>query len=140
MSTKWDQAKITTLTIGTELLLLALAKVCGYTVNGNTLRHSWVHAAGDSGNVFSYNYSLGNIESDSGTGWLAEDDAHHVAESFMNLHEGNVVSNVTCDMTHGGDAFNVFLGKIRSYLVLVPPMLIAILLASICISTATTTT
>jgi hypothetical protein len=75
---------------------------------GNTLRHSWVHAAGDSGNVFSYNYSFGNIESDSGAGWLAEDDAHHGAESFMNLHEGNVVGQANCDSTHGGDAFNVF--------------------------------
>ena len=75
---------------------------------GNTLRHSWIHAAGDSGNVFSYNYSFGNIQSDSGTGWLAEDDAHHGAESFMNLHEGNVVDQASCDTTHGGDAFNVF--------------------------------
>jgi hypothetical protein len=75
---------------------------------GNTLRHSWIQAAGDSGNVFSYNYSFGNIQSDSGTGWLAEDDGHHGAESFMNLHEGNVVGQVNCDSIHGGDAFNVF--------------------------------
>jgi hypothetical protein len=75
---------------------------------GNTLRHSWIQAAGDSGNVFSYNYSLGCIDSNGGTSWLTDDDNQHGAEAFMNLHEGNVIARITCDSDHGGDALNVF--------------------------------
>jgi hypothetical protein len=74
---------------------------------GNDLRHSWIMAAGASGNVTAYNYSRANRESD-GPNWLAEDVAFHGAEVFMNLREGEVCSNLTGDNTHGGDAFNVF--------------------------------
>jgi hypothetical protein len=74
---------------------------------GDDLRHSWIMAAGASGNVTGYNYSMANWESD-GPNWLAEDVDFHGAEPFMNLHEGEVCSNLSGDNTHGGDAFNTF--------------------------------
>jgi hypothetical protein len=75
---------------------------------GYRLRHSWIHAGGDSGNVFSYNYSLANWESDSGANWMAPDESGHGAETWMNLHEGNNVNQLNCDSVHGGDCFNTF--------------------------------
>src|SRR5258707_6037833 len=37
------------------------------------MRHSMAIAAGGSGSVYGYNYSTGNIESDSGTNWRSEE-------------------------------------------------------------------
>lgn len=70
------------------------------------MRHSMPTAGGGSGNVFGYNYSTGNIESDSGTNWCAEDACTHGAEPYMTLFEGNTVGQVAFDDYHGGNAYN----------------------------------
>ena len=70
------------------------------------MRHSLVIAAGGSGSVFGYNYSTGNIESDSGKGWCAEDAITHGAEPYMTLFEGNIVGQITFDDYHGGNSYN----------------------------------
>ena len=70
------------------------------------MRHSMVIAAGGSGSVYGYNYSTGNIESDSGTNWCAEDACTHGCEPYMTLFEGNIVGQITFDDTHGGNAYN----------------------------------
>src|SRR5260221_5131978 len=70
------------------------------------MRHSMVIAAGGSCSVYGYNYSTGNIESDSGTNWCAEDSCTHGCEPYMTLFEGNIVRPITFDDTHGGNAYN----------------------------------
>src|SRR5258707_9120827 len=69
------------------------------------MRHSMAIAAGGSGSVYGYNYSTGNIESDSGTNWCAEDACAYGCEPYMTLFEGNIVGQVTFD-DHGGNAYN----------------------------------
>jgi hypothetical protein len=68
-------------------------------------RHSLVIEAGGSGNVFGYNYCVGNFESD-GPDWLAEDMDCHGGEPYMNLFEGNVAGQLAWDNTWGGNAYN----------------------------------
>ncbi len=70
------------------------------------MRHSMIIAAGGSGSVYGYNYSTGNIESDSGTNWCAEDACAYGCEPYMTLFEGNIVGQITFDDTHGGNAYN----------------------------------
>jgi Pectate lyase superfamily protein len=70
------------------------------------MRHSLIVAAGASGNVYGYNYSTGNYESDSPSNWVAEDACSHGGESYMNLWEGNIVGQIVLDNTHGGNAYN----------------------------------
>jgi hypothetical protein len=70
------------------------------------MRHSLIIAAGASGNVYGYNYTTGNHESDSPATWVAEDAASHGGETYMNLWEGNVVGQIAFDFTHGGNAYN----------------------------------
>jgi hypothetical protein len=70
------------------------------------MRHSMIIAAGGSGSVFGYNYSTGNIESDSGTNWCADDASTHGCEPYMTLFEGNIVGQVSFDDVHGGNAYN----------------------------------
>jgi hypothetical protein len=70
------------------------------------MRHSLIIAAGASGNVYGYNYTTGNYESDSPSSWVAEDAASHGGETYMNLWEGNVVGQIALDYTHGGNAYN----------------------------------
>ena len=70
------------------------------------MRHSMPIAAGGSGSVYGYNYSTGNIESDSGTNWCAEDACAHGCEPAMTLFEGNIVGQIAFDDYHGGNAFN----------------------------------
>ncbi|HYZ75558.1 MAG TPA: glycosyl hydrolase family 28-related protein [Chthoniobacterales bacterium] len=69
------------------------------------MRHSMVIAAGGSGSVFGYNYSTGNIESDGGTNWCAEDACTQGCEPYMTLFEGNIIGQVTFD-DQGGNAYN----------------------------------
>jgi Pectate lyase superfamily protein len=70
------------------------------------MRHSMPIAAGGSGSVYGYNYSTGNIESDSGTNWCVEDACTHGSEPYMTLFEGNIVGQVAFDDYHGGNAYN----------------------------------
>jgi hypothetical protein len=70
------------------------------------MRHSLIVAAGASGNVYGYNYSTGNYQSDSPSNWVAEDACSHGGESSMNLWEGNIVGQIVLDNTHGGNAYN----------------------------------
>jgi hypothetical protein len=69
------------------------------------MRHSMI-TAGASGCVYGDNLSVGNLESDSGTTWCAEDGASHGSESFFNLWEGNICGQIDLDNTHGGNAWN----------------------------------
>ena len=68
------------------------------------MRHS-VPFIGCSGCVIGYNYSTANIESD-GPDWTAEDIDSHGTESLMNLIEGNIITQIALDDTHGGNAWN----------------------------------
>src|SRR5258707_3335006 len=70
------------------------------------LRPTMVIAAGDSGSAYGCNYATGNIESDMGTNWCAEDACTHGCEPYMTLFEGNIVGQIPFDDTHGGNAYN----------------------------------
>jgi Pectate lyase superfamily protein len=69
-------------------------------------RHSLVVSAGGSGNVFGYNYCVGNFESDGPADYQAEDIDCHGGEPYMNLFEGNVTGQLAFDNVWGGNAYN----------------------------------
>jgi hypothetical protein len=69
------------------------------------IRHATPIAAGGSGNVYGYNYSVGNYDSTAET-WLTQDLSSHGGEPYMNLSEGNIVSCIAWDDVWGGNAFN----------------------------------
>jgi hypothetical protein len=69
-------------------------------------RHSLVVSAGGSGNVFGYNCSAGNFESDSPANYQAEDIDCHGGDPYMNLFEGNVTGQLAFDNVWGGNAYN----------------------------------
>src|SRR5260221_5047605 len=71
------------------------------------MRHSLI-TAGGTGNVYGYNCSLNNLESDSGTSWCPEDGGSHSAASGFTLWEGNICCQIDTDNTHGSNAWNTF--------------------------------
>jgi len=69
------------------------------------LRHGMVVKEGATGNVFGYNYSFDTFQGD---GWLAPDVFVHGAHANMNLFEGNYVTKIDGDFTHGSGSYNTF--------------------------------
>jgi hypothetical protein len=70
-------------------------------------RHSMVMEGGGTGNVFGYNYTKDPYTSEDAQ-WLSEDALTHGAHPYMNLFEGNIVSNFANDWTHGSSSHNTY--------------------------------
>lgn len=70
------------------------------------LRHSMVVKYGAVGNVYGYNYSLESIMDDST--YLSGDIEPHGGHNTYNLFEGNIVSKIYSDYTHGSSSYNTF--------------------------------
>jgi len=70
------------------------------------LRHSMVVKYGAMGNVYGYNYSLESIMDDSS--YLSGDIQTHGGHNTFNLFEGNIVSKIHTDYTHGSSSYNTF--------------------------------
>jgi hypothetical protein len=68
-------------------------------------RHTLVMEAGGSGNVYGYNYTVNEIQSNDPT-FMSQSQGTHGAHPHMNLFEGNIVGNMDHDNTWGSASHN----------------------------------